>query len=305
MSLPRIRLASVALGLLLSATAVHAQPTRTWVSGVGDDANPCSRTAPCKTFAGALVKTAAGGEISALDPGGFGTVVINKSITLNGDGTLASVLASLVNGVTINAGPNDKVVLRNISINGVGNGLNGVRFLAGKSLVLDHVTIAGFTGSGVDMNISGTFSSLEIHDSTITGAPTGVRVANTGAGGALSLAALADVRIEGTTSHAVDAGANGRVTISNSLVSGNANGLTASASTSVINAEGNQLAFNENTAINAAASGAQIRLSNNAIYNNTVGIGIAGGATVASTGNNRVFANGSSAAPNGGGISQQ
>src|SRR5215207_121317 len=117
------------------ATAAQAQATRTWVSGVGDDVNPCSRTAPCKTYAGAISKTAAGGEISTLDPGGFGAVTITKSITINGDGTLAGILASNTNGVIVNAGVNDVVVLRNLSINGVGNGLNGIRMLAGKQLI--------------------------------------------------------------------------------------------------------------------------------------------------------------------------
>src|SRR5437762_12810928 len=92
------------------AASVQAQATRTWVSGVGDDANPCSRTAPCKTYAGAISKTAAGGEISTLDPGGFGAVTITKSITINGDGTLAGILAAGTNGVIINAGVNDVVV---------------------------------------------------------------------------------------------------------------------------------------------------------------------------------------------------
>ena len=83
--------------------AAHAQATRTWVSGVGDDANPCSRTAPCKTFAGAISKTAAGGEIDVLDPGGFGTVTITKAITIDGgNGVVASILASGTNGVNIN-----------------------------------------------------------------------------------------------------------------------------------------------------------------------------------------------------------
>src|SRR5712691_3114554 len=82
----------VAITLAFSALA-QAQATRTWVSGVGDDANPCSRTAPCKTFAGAISKTAACGEISVLDPGGFGAVTITKSITIDGDGTLAGILA--------------------------------------------------------------------------------------------------------------------------------------------------------------------------------------------------------------------
>src|SRR5919198_6054446 len=97
------RIWAATLIMILWSSLAYAQATRTWVSGVGDDANPCSRTAPCKTFAGAISKTAAGGEISALDPGGFGAVTITKSITINGDGTLASIVASLTNGIIINA----------------------------------------------------------------------------------------------------------------------------------------------------------------------------------------------------------
>src|SRR6266550_4525079 len=97
---------AVTFGILVAATSsvAHGQATRTWVSGVGDDANPCSRTAPCKTFAGAISKTAAGGEINALDPGGYGAVTITKAITIDGGGTFASILSSLVNGIVINAG---------------------------------------------------------------------------------------------------------------------------------------------------------------------------------------------------------
>src|SRR3977135_4025950 len=126
-------LGAAALTVLLSAAPANAQATRTWVSGTGDDANPCSRTAPCKTFAGAISKTAAGGEISVLDPGGFGAVTITKSMTLNGDGTLASILnAGSVNGIIVNAGTSDQVYIRSLSINGtVGAtpGLNGIRYL--------------------------------------------------------------------------------------------------------------------------------------------------------------------------------
>jgi hypothetical protein len=82
--------------MLSAAASLQAQATRTWVSGVGDDVNPCSRTAPCKTFAGAISKTAAGGEISALDPGGFSAVTITKAITINGGGMLASILGTSV-----------------------------------------------------------------------------------------------------------------------------------------------------------------------------------------------------------------
>ena len=80
----------IALVFTFVASSAHAQATRTWVSGVGDDANPCSRTAPCKTFAGAISKTAAHGEISVLDPGPYGAVTITKSITLRQTDSRAS-----------------------------------------------------------------------------------------------------------------------------------------------------------------------------------------------------------------------
>src|SRR5215218_363048 len=113
------RIASFAIGLallapLLAAAPAHAQATRTWVSGVGDDANPCSRTAPCKTFAGAISKTAASGEINVLDPGGFGGVTITKAITIQAIGVSAGVLVSGTNGIIINAGPSDVVSLRGL-----------------------------------------------------------------------------------------------------------------------------------------------------------------------------------------------
>src|SRR5215831_5004087 len=142
LSLALLGLASI---LCLPTAPANAQATRTWVSGVGDDANPCSRTAPCKTWAGAISKTASGGIIDALDPGGFGTVTITKPITIEGTGTLASILASGVQGIIVNitSGSNRDVVLRDLLINGAGVslGTNGINFIAGDSLTLEHVSI--------------------------------------------------------------------------------------------------------------------------------------------------------------------
>jgi hypothetical protein len=107
------------LSIFLWSQSAQAQAPRTWVSGVGDDANPCSRTAPCKTFAGAISKTAAGGEIDALDPAGYGAVTITKSITIDGGGQVASVLVAGTNGIVVQAGPTDVVTLRNLRINGI------------------------------------------------------------------------------------------------------------------------------------------------------------------------------------------
>src|SRR5437764_8243366 len=146
--------------VLLGTTLMSAQATRTWVSGTGDDANPCSRTAPCKTFAGAISKTAAGGEIDALDPGGFGAVTITKGMTIDGGGgQVASVLVSGTNGIVVQAGPSDVVILRNLRINGIGSGLNGVRFLSGKDLNLENCYIFGFTQNGIDIALSASASA--------------------------------------------------------------------------------------------------------------------------------------------------
>jgi hypothetical protein len=135
----------IALAFTFIASGAHAQATRTWVSGVGDDANPCSRTAPCRTFAGAISKTAAHGEISALDPGGFGALTITKSITLNGSGTLASILTTAT-GISINAGANDVVVLRDLQINGIGTSTGaGIRLASpGTQVVVENVIVQGF-----------------------------------------------------------------------------------------------------------------------------------------------------------------
>jgi uncharacterized membrane protein len=100
-----LTVATVMLAMCLQVGTAHAQATRTWISGVGDDANPCSRTAPCKTFAGAISKTSAGGEIDNLDTGGFGALTITKAITLDGGGGgVASILVAGTNGITVAAG---------------------------------------------------------------------------------------------------------------------------------------------------------------------------------------------------------
>ncbi len=144
------RMMLAALVLIACATgmmpgAAYAQATRTWVSGVGDDVNPCSRTAPCKTFAGAISKTAAGGEINCLDPGGFGAVTITKAIAIVCDGIGGSVLASGTNGIVVNAKETDKVLLSGLDINGGGTGIDGVRVLAAKSVVIRNSVIQNFS----------------------------------------------------------------------------------------------------------------------------------------------------------------
>ena len=145
----RILLLSLLILVTLSVTA-QAQATRTWVSGVGDDANPCTRTAPCKTFAGAISKTATGGEINVLDPGGFGGVTITKSITISSEGFEAGVLVSGTNAIIINAPNTASVVLRGLDIEGLGTGLAGIKVLAAGFVHIENCTINNFTQFGID-----------------------------------------------------------------------------------------------------------------------------------------------------------
>jgi Right handed beta helix region len=154
-------LAVLAVFFALAATPASAQATRTWISGVGDDANPCSRTAPCKTFAGAITKTAANGEINVLDPGGFGGVTITKSITLRGDGELAGMLVAGTSGIIINAAATDRIILDGLDIEGLGptgNSTNGINILSARDVIVRNTSIRGFqnAASGIGISVNST-----------------------------------------------------------------------------------------------------------------------------------------------------
>ena len=268
----------------VASPMANAQATRTWVSGVGDDANPCSRTAPCKTFAGAISKTAAGGEISALDPGGFGAVTITKSITLNGDGNLTSVLVSGTNGINIstNLQPTDVVILRSLSINGISltgsGGTNGVNYQSGGMLVVENCTISGFTQAGINMSLSNS-GNLVVRNTTITTAASGVRINSTA--GTVT-ASLSNVAIRGTANGVW--ASYGNTAVSNSVLSQNTTyGAVAdgSATMTLLNNT-----FTGNGTAVQALTGATVRISNNDVFDNGGGFRCDGG-TIYSAVNNR------------------
>ncbi|MBS1787994.1 MAG: right-handed parallel beta-helix repeat-containing protein [Acidobacteria bacterium] len=283
------------VAMLVCSSQAQAQATRTWVSGVGDDANPCSRTAPCKTFAGAISKTAANGEISVLDPGGYGAVTITKSITINGYGQIAGVLAAGTNGVIVNAGANDKVVIKNVSFVGAGTGLDAIRFLAGNQLTVENVQISNFTGDGIDATLTNG-GRLYVKDTNITSCGgSGVRMSTTTG---VAIASLDNVRIENVPIGFQVAGGSSFATLQRcSIVSNTSSGILAATSPAVINVENSTIAFN-NIGVNANVSGTTIRISGNGIYNNTQGVRFVAGAVVESDSSNKVAGNGSSQAPN-------
>ena len=195
-------LTSAALIAVLGGTA-WAQASRTFVSGVGNDADPCSRTAPCRTFAGAFNKTAVNGEISVLDPGGYGGLTITKSISINGEwgGEAGSLVAGAgVNGITVNAGSTDRVNLRGLYIQGVGSATNGIRYLAGGSLHVQNTVVQGFrassAGGGNAILVAPTGGNLVLDLDNVLLVDNGVP-ANVGAGLAIRPTGAAVVRVTG------------------------------------------------------------------------------------------------------------
>lgn len=296
-----VNVLAITIFTLAFASLAQAQATRTWVSGVGDDVNPCSRTAPCKTWAGAISKTAAGGEIDALDPGGFGAVTITKSITLDGQGTLASTLSSGVQGIVINAGASDIVILRNIQITGAGTtlGTNGINFIAGKALIIENCTISFYSQQGVFFQPAAADSHLIMKNVTIT---------NIGQNGVLLkgpnsrvFGSLKEVRTQRCGSNGILADSNSRVTAVACEFSGNGqNGFAATPTT------GGSECFLENcTATDNVASGfradanANVSISNCGSYQNDgANWTFAGGGTITSFGNNQSRNNSSDNAPN-------
>ncbi|MCA6120628.1 right-handed parallel beta-helix repeat-containing protein [Bradyrhizobium sp. WSM 1704] len=288
----RFHLLILAIGLLLPALAsapAHAQATRTWVSGVGDDANPCSRTAPCKTFAGAISKTAAQGEINCLDPGGFGGLTIIKAITVNCHDMFASVLVAGTNGIVIQAGASDRVVLRNIQVQGIGPGVNaglvGIKINSAGSVSIEDCMITQFGQQGILDQRSNAGGKLLIKDTLITH--------NTGSAISIAGAATNNATLDGVRSYnnafGLAVGNGNNVTVKRSDFSSNSIGVTAD--------PGAQISVNS-SAINSNATGLNgsgIRVSDSDINYNTTA---AFAGTPTSFGTNRLVGNAATGAFN-------
>ena len=291
--------------LLATAGSAHAQATRTWVSGVGNDANPCSRTAPCKTYAGAISHTAKDGEISTLDPGGYGCVTITKSITINGGGGgqgYGSLLGALTtNCIIINitdpADVRKSVRLDGLNLNGASTGTNGINFIAGNTLHIENTVIDGFTGVGVNVNVPAVQTTfLSMNNVTIrNAAAAGVRLSATSTG----QTAFAFNRVNITKNGiGIDALNGSRGSVRDSIFGLNTTGiaLTGGASSTLVNVDGSTFTGSL-TAINAGA-GTIARIARNFITQNAdtfLGTG-----AVNSGGNNTIIGNTNNNPPNGG-----
>jgi hypothetical protein len=300
-----------ALGSVMMIDAASAQATRTWVSGVGDDVNPCSRTAPCKTFAGAISKTAASGEINCLDPAGYGAVTITKSITISCKYTYGSVLASSTTGIIVN-GANIEVGIRGLSINGgtpISPGVNGIRFLQGAALTVEDVDIRGFRGAspngyGLIVNNTAGTAKLTVINSVIVnngvgtaGSGGGIQIAPSGSGSAVVSIDNTQL-INNTVGVRADASATTGaidVTISRTMAARGAfhgfvtiGGATGRARMFL---DGVVASSNGGEGVRLVGANAAVRIGRSTVNYNAVGVSITGGGNLRSYGDNFIDGN--------------
>jgi hypothetical protein len=291
--------------VLLPALPASAQATRTWVSGVGDDANPCSRTAPCKTFAGAISKTATAGEINVLDSGAFGAVTITKSITISSEAFEAGVLATLgSSGIIVNAPATAVIVLRGLDIEGAGTGAHGIRFLAGAALHVEDCTINNFAQKGIDFEPNSS-SLLFVSDTVVRNnrvsalnsggifvKPTATGFATVTLDNVLIKNNQFGMRVEGGTLAVVrDSTSTGNVTDGFLAVATAVGGAK-------IQLEASVTSNNLGNGLRADQAGATIRISDSSVTDNSgTGLSATAGGSIVSFGNNSVAGNAVNGAP--------
>jgi hypothetical protein len=290
-----LRCLPLAAACLFISTPAFAQATRTWVSGVGDDANPCSRTAPCKTFAGALSKTAAGGEINALDPSGYGAVTINKNLVIDGLGPMSSILTGGSNGVTVN-GAGVVVIIRNITINCAGNTLgSGIRVVAAAAVSIENVVIencagTGTNGRGIAIETAADVR-VDIRNVTFTN-NTNFGVHSNPSAGTVTLSVEGSAFYRGGTT-AIQLRQNTNATIDDTIVTAHNPGAAVALELSTVNAHISDSVFTDNAfGVFAGNGGAPVaRLSGTTITRSaTAALGLSGG-TIVSYGNNPIRGN--------------
>jgi hypothetical protein len=280
------------------AWALVSLASRTFVSGHGSDSNPCTLAAPCRSFAQALTQTSAGGEIAVLDTAGYGTVTINKSVSIVSPGGVEAgvTTASAIDAITVSIGASDVVNLRGLTLVGGGVGTNGINFGGLGMLNIQDCAIRGF-GNGIAFAPSGT-AALNVSDTSVSNiTQEGIGIVPPAAG--TVTAAYNRVQVTG----AGDAGftifgfssfGTVKVTIANSVATNSTAGIgaiaTASGTAQVM--VSNSVVSNNATGINATGANATIFLARNTIAGNTTAFATASSGVLSSFGDNDIKSNG-------------
>jgi Right handed beta helix region len=288
-------LLAMAIGPWLQLVPAHAQAARTFVSGKGRDGNTCTASAPCRTLARALARTAAGGEIYVLNSAKYGSATITKAVAIVAEDGAAGVLVSGDGtGITVNAGANDVVTLRGLDIDGAGSGTNGIVFAAGGTLNVHNCVIRGFTNSGISFQPTSP-SSLFIADATVSdNSGTAIRFRN-GAVSA-SIAVLTDVQLVNNETGLAAQGSAGtapaHVTVQNSIIANNRGAGILSAGFSIVGVA-NSTIVNNALGLLAEGAGAVVNAAQSTVTANATGLQAANGGQVVSSANNAIGGNAS------------
>jgi hypothetical protein len=284
---------AVALGvLMLGCSLAQAQATRTWVAGVGDDINPCSRVAPCKTLAGAYAKTVVGGQINVIDAGGYGGLKIDHSITVDASEAYAGALGgSGSDGIVVVAGDKDVVVLRGLTLHGKDEADNGISYVSGGRLQVENCVISNFTQRGINYQSNGN-NQLVVKDSIIRENGAAGILVQPSAGGA-ARATIEHTRLEGNQ-NGLAVLENAVVTIRDSVMAGNGvNGVTVSTGVSSpqVSVENCLMAYNSDTGLKVTGTKANVFLSGSTVTGNDTGLLTSGGGDILSYGDNNIAGN--------------
>lgn len=294
-----IAVMSAALVLALAPPAL-AQNARSFVSGQGNDANTCTLASPCRTLQRAHDQTNAGGEIDVLNPAGYGALVINKAISVvnDGVGTAGVIVASGGTGILINAGVNDAVNIRGLTVEGGGVGKNGIQFNTGKSLTVENCIIRHVTLRGIRF-LPNAASRLSVSNSLVAdNGDNGIEVIPVTGSGTVT-AIFNRVQTNNNANNGIeisgDSGVSITASVYDSVSSGNGNSgfviLTFSGAPAKLMVF-RSASVNNGFGVFAQGAGAILRIASSLVTGNGTGWTV-NGAVVQSYGNNSIDGNAS------------
>jgi hypothetical protein len=318
----KLALSLTALGTILIPAShgapAWAQNQKSWVASNGIDSATCgARPTPCKTFQFAHNHTNPGGEVSVVDSGDYGMVNISKSISIVAEGVEASILATGNNiGVYIQAGANDVVQLRGLTIDGGGTGRTGISFNEVGAVHVAKCLIKNFAGNLPQQGF-GIYFGAQIAGELYVSDTVMINNGSASDGGGILILPVQPVpikvvlnRIEANNNFSgikADGGpvqASGsimNINVRDSVVAGNTtNGIvaTASAGRGTVRMTLDRVTAANNggnvpTSGGVASDGANstIRITNSTVTGNFNGLRISNGGTLTSFGNNNVIDN--------------
>lgn len=287
-------IAPLALIFVSLAHPAIAANFRSWVSGKGLDSNPCTQTLPCRTFQAAHDATLNGGEVDVLDPGDYGPLTINRSITIDG-GEMAYIGAASV-AITVNS-QSASVVIRNLSLvtNSIGY-TKAIWVSAAQSLSAESVRIRRYT-HGISVDDAGS-APPRVYVKHVTTHDTGYPIFTVG-NVATDPNRRISLTVEGLAAHNATSGISVTGTAANvtrSLISTCVNNGITGSSASEINLSDSTIAF-AGTGVQAGP-GVKVRIAGNNLHNNTTALLTGSGGIIDSFGNNRIAGNGPGQSPN-------